>query len=375
MCNGIGQNDNHEPRNLESFDSLIRLHHTRLMSFNEASSPASSDKPVRALMMMVGAHLCFSLMIFFIKAAKTLHLESALKAGTAAEPLFGTWESVLFRCFPMTLICLFILLRRKHAGQIHPKLSATDIRWLITRGIVGTVSMACFFHGTLTIPLALSSLFANSSVFLIGLLGHIFLHEKLTRSRIFFAIAGLGGVALVLSTGLVPDGGHPGSTSIDYVISFFSGVLSALAYFSVRKMKSVPSNTIILSLSASGVLLALIWALFVRPLHIPSDPRVVGLLCLSSVPAIVAQYLMTWSFQTGEAGFVALGQYSGPVFAALLGVVAFGEILTPLQWWGAGLAILFGVMMPLVDERTLQAQIMRQPRKAVQALKERMRAP
>lgn len=345
------------------------------MSFNEASSPASSDKPVRALMMMVGAHLCFSLMIFFIKAAKTLHLESALKAGTAAEPLFGTWESVLFRCFPMTLICLFILLRRKHAGQIHPKLSATDIRWLITRGIVGTVSMACFFHGTLTIPLALSSLFANSSVFLIGLLGHIFLHEKLTRSRIFFAIAGLGGVALVLSTGLVPDGGHPGSTSIDYVISFFSGVLSALAYFSVRKMKSVPSNTIILSLSASGVLLALIWALFVRPLHIPSDPRVVGLLCLSSVPAIVAQYLMTWSFQTGEAGFVALGQYSGPVFAALLGVVAFGEILTPLQWWGAGLAILFGVMMPLVDERTLQAQIMRQPRKAVQALKERMRAP
>jgi drug/metabolite transporter (DMT)-like permease len=139
-------------------------------------------------------------------------------------------------------------------------------------------------------------------------------------------------------------------------------------------MKKVPGNTIILSLSASGVLLALLVAAFVRPLRIPEDPAVVALLCLSSLPAIAAQYLMTWSFQTGEAGFVALGQYSGPVFAALLGVVAFGELLSPLQWLGAGIAIVFGVMMPLADDRTVQAQLMKRPKQAVQLLKERIRA-
>jgi S-adenosylmethionine uptake transporter len=165
------------------------------------------------------------------------------------------------------------------------------------------------------------------------------------------------------------------AASTDYFISFLSGVLSALAYFSVRKMKSVPGNTIILSLSASGVLLALLSSLFIAPLRVPDEPAVVALLCLSSLPAIAAQYLMTWSFQSGEAGFVALGQYSGPVFAALLGIVAFGEMLSSWQWLGACIAILFGVMMPLVDERTLQARIMSRPRRAVQVLKERMRAP
>lgn len=178
---------------------------------------------------------------------------------------------------------------------------------------------------------------------------------------------------MVLGTGLFPDTNTKGSSSLDYMVSFLSGVLSALAYFSVRKMKSVPSNTIILSLSTSGVLLALLSAVLCEPLRIPEDPRVVALLCLSSLPAIAAQYLMTWSFQSGEAGFVALGQYSGPVFAALLGFVAFGETLAPIQWCGAGLAILFGVMMPLVDERGFKTRVMSHPRRAVRALKERIR--
>ena len=344
------------------------------MSVPQKSELTSTNKPIRALFMMVGAHLCFSLMIFFIKAAKALHLEWAHSRNIPADNTFGTWESVFFRCLPMTLICLLILMRRRAVGKPQPKLNSHDLRWLVTRGVVGAISMACFFHGTLTIPLALSSLFANSSVFLIGLLGHIFLQEKLTPARVFFALAGLCGVAMVLGTGIFSDEKPGQSSSLDYMISFLSGVLSALAYFSVRKMKSVPSNTIILSLSASGVVLALLSAAFFRPLQIPEDPRVIGLLCLSSLPAIVAQYLMTWSFQSGEAGFVALGQYSGPVFAALLGVVAFGEVLTPLQWSGAGVAILFGVMMPLVDERTFQARMITHPRKVVRALKERIRS-
>ncbi|MBM3381879.1 MAG: DMT family transporter [Betaproteobacteria bacterium] len=334
----------------------------------------NTDRPALALLLMVGAHFCFSLMILLIKAAQKLQIQLHSSSTINNSELFGTWESVLFRCLPMTLICLFILVQRSARGHKHPPLSSEDTRWLLTRGVVGAISMACFFHGTLTIPLALSSLFANSSVFLIGLLAHIFLGERLTSSRIVFALAGLAGVALVLGTGLLPSFTTHSSAAFDYLISFCSGLLSALAYFSVRKMKTVPSNTIILSLSASGVLLALLMAVLVRPLRIPEQPAVLALLCLSSLPAIAAQYLMTWSFQTGEAGFVALGQYSGPVFAAILGVVAFGEFLTPLQWLGAGIAILFGVMMPLADDRTVQAQLMSRPKKAVQILKERIRA-
>jgi|GEM_PF-625476 len=355
----------------------------------------SDDKPARALLMMVAAHFCFSLMLFFIKSAQKLQLSinAQLPPGSIPLATFGTWESVLFRSFPMTLICICIIARRKAAGHMHRRLEKRDLQWLITRGVVGAISMACFFYGTLHIPLALSSLFANSSVFLIGILAHFLLKERLTPERILFALGGLAGVALVLGTGVLPEyfsSSHATSIAansasnqqhvrtagqpLDYLISFISGVLSAIAYFSVRKMKSVPSNTIILSLSASGVLLALLAGVFLEPLHIPKDPGVLALLCLSSLPAILAQYLMTWSFQSAEAGFVALGQYSGPVFAALIGTVAFAERLTPLQWLGASLAIVFGVMMPLVDERSAQGRLLARPQRVVQALKERIRS-
>jgi drug/metabolite transporter (DMT)-like permease len=317
-----------------------------------------SAKPAQALLMMVGAHFCFSIMIALIKAAQRLQYSKFPEMPASAR--FGTWESVLFRCLPMTIVCLMVLFRRTAAGKKHPKLEVGEIRWLITRGLIGAASMACFFYGTLHIPMALASLFSNSSVFMIGLLGHYFLSERLTPARAFFALAGFAGVTLVLGTGFLPSQGtsaaiHPSAQitsaqrATDYFISFSSGVLASVAYFSVRKMKKVPSNTIILSLSLSGVLLAASAGIVDSPLKIPNDPAVLTLLCLSGIPAVIAQYLMTWSFQSAEAGFVALGQYTGPVFAALLGLVAFDESLSALQWLGAGLTLCFGVMMPLVD--------------------------
>lgn len=189
------------------------------------------------------------------------------------------------------------------------------------------------------------------SVFLIGLLGHIFLNERMTFTRTLFALSGLLGVALTLSAGLLSNKGEATSTPIDYIISFLAGVLAAIAYFSVRKMPSIPGNTIILSLSASGALLALGNFLFVERMRIPESTTALLLLIASSLPAIVAQFFMTRAFKTGEAGFVALGQYSGPVFATVIGSVAFSEVLTPLQWLGALMAILFGVLLPLLDTR------------------------
>ena len=318
------------------------------------------EKPVQALLMMVGAHFCFSIMIALIKAAQ--RLQTSKFPDLPASARFGTWESVLFRCLPMSLICLLVLLRRTAAGKKHPPLGLNEIRWLSTRGFIGAVSMACFFYGTLHIPIALASLFANSSVFMIGLLGHYFLSERMTAARAFFALAGFAGVTLVLGTGFLPVQGLPAlhnttvegggmQRAVDYLVAFSSGILASVAYFSVRKLKHVSGNTIILSLSVSGVLLAVLSGLFYAPLHIPDDPAVLALLCLSGIPAVIAQYLMTWSFQSAEAGFVALGQYTGPVFAALLGLMAFDESLTGLQWLGAAITLCFGVMMPVADLR------------------------
>lgn len=305
---------------------------------------------------MVAAQFFFSLMTLLIKLAHRYDAQNPPDV-SLAHARFGSWESVLFRCFPMMIASLVVLYQRSSSGRPHPQLSRRDFQWLITRGIVGAASMACFFHGTLTVSIGLASLFVNSSVFLVGLLGHIVLREKLTRMRVFLALGGFFGISLILGSGLFDQSLSPTAEALDYLISFFAGVLSAFAYFSVRMMRSIPGNTIVLSLSASGVLLAGLVFLFVKPLQWPSTPISLALLTASSLPAMVAQFLMTRAFKTGEAGFVALGQYSGPVFATLIGTFVFAEVLTPIQCIGAILAILFGTLLPLLDRKAPTASV------------------
>jgi drug/metabolite transporter (DMT)-like permease len=336
--------------------------------------PTLSDAPIKALVFMVAAQFFFSLMTLFIKLAH--HYESqhvAVHSGNHER--FGGWESVLFRCFPMMIASVFILIKRSRSGHKHPRLAPHDIQWLITRGLVGAASMACFFHGTLTVSLGLASLFVNSSVFLVGLLGHIILREKLTPARIILALGGFFGISLILGGGLFERPSSFTADAWDYIISFSAGFLSAFAYFSVRMMRSIPGNTIVLSLSASGVLLACSVFIFVRPLHWPATPRALTLLLFSSLPAMIAQFLMTRAFKTGEAGFVALGQYSGPVFATLIGYFLFAEVLTPIQCLGAVIATSFGFLLPLFDRKALGAKKEFDNKHSIQAHAERIRHP
>ncbi len=337
-------------------------------------NPHIPNSPARALFLMVCAQFCFSVMTLLIKQAhkiETFHAQSL----NQVRVHFGTWESVFFRCFPMMLMSVFLHQHRSKKGVLHPPITLHNVRWLLVRGIVGAASMACFFHGALNIPLGLASFFVNSSVFLIGLLGHAFLKERLTLQRTMFAVSGLAGVGLILGAGLDSTNAAANSSSLDYLISFISGILAAFAYFSVRKMPSIPGNTIIFSLSASGVALATGSFLIFEPLSLPKSGIALTLLLFSSVPAIVAQFLMTRAFKTGEAGFVALGQYSGPVFATLFGYSVFSEVLTPLQWLGALIALLFGVLLPLMETNIASKRPAQLTIATLRIVKERIRLP
>jgi len=84
---------------------------------------------------------------------------------------------------------------------------------------------------------------------------------------------------------------------------------------------------------------------------------------------------MTRAFKTGEAGFVALGQYSGPVFATLFGYYIFSEVLTSLQWLGALIALLFGVLLPLMETNIASKRPVRLSIATLRLVKERIRFP
>ena len=301
-----------------------------------------------ALLLMVAAHFCFTVMMVCIKLGSELE-----QRAFPSQSGIGPWEAVVFRCLPMAIVCAVVVARERKKATA--PLPAGSYRWLLIRGFIGAVSMACLFYGSIHVPLAIVSLFSNSNVFFIGILAHVFLNERMTWTRALCTLFGFLGVALVLGDGLYRTSLNLNSvsnsrSSFDFFVAFLSGFFAAVAYFSVRKMKALSGSLIILSLALAGLVLAGVGIAF-EGFHWPQSQGALLLLAASSVPAILGQFLMTWSFQNAEAGLVSTGQYAGPVFAALFGVFLFAERLSGLEVAGAALALFFGVMLPLLGTR------------------------
>lgn len=297
--------------------------------------------------MMVASTFFFFLMTLCIKAAGTLEGKTIEGLKESART-FGALEAVFLRSAPMAIVCALFLWREARRGALPPSaFSPRTLRWLASRGLVGALSMACLFYASLTIPLASSSLLSNTSVFFTGVLAHFFLKERLSAKRMALVLAGFVCVAAVLVEGVTAALAGQGNV-LGYVIALASGFLSSVAYFSVRKLKDVPSSLIIFALALAGVLIPWVGVLLPGGLTWPRTSQGWGLLLLSSVPALAGQIAMTQALRAGPAGIVSTGQYMGPVFAALAGALFFDERLGPLKIAGGLGVICVGVCLPVL---------------------------
>jgi drug/metabolite transporter (DMT)-like permease len=311
----------------------------------------------RGILLMVTSTFFFLLMTLCIKAAGELeaaHVTSHLGTFGAlpSARTFGALEAVFLRSAPMALVCAFVVGREVKRGSLpRTALSPRTLRWLASRGLVGATSMACLFYASLHIPLASTSLLSNTSVFFTGVLAHVFLNERLSWRRFALILVGFACVAAVLVEGITTPLAATVATAastLGYGIALASGFLSSVAYFSVRKLKDVPSSLIILSLALAGLLIPWIGVFFPEGLTWPRTPMGWTLLLLSSVPAMLGQLTMTAALRSGPAGIVSTGQYMGPVFASIVGVLVFQEHPSPVKIAGGLGVICVGVAIPLL---------------------------
>lgn len=297
----------------------------------------------KAILLMVLSSLFFTTMTLCVKVAGRAE---DLAAGGRAT--FGALEAVFVRSAPMAALCCYLVVRDARAGRFRPaELPPRTRRWLLARGIVGATSMACLFYASLHIPLATTSLLSNTSVFFTGVLAHVFLGERLTARRLALVLAGFLCVGLVLYDGVAATF-SPQASPAGLAVAVASGFLSSVAYFSVRKLKAVPGNVIILSLAAAGLLLPWVGLLLPGGLVWPRSREGWTFLWLSALPAIAGQLCMTAALRAGPAGVVSSGQYMGPVFATLFGIAFFAEHPSPLKIIGGLGVMCFGVAIPLL---------------------------
>jgi S-adenosylmethionine uptake transporter len=221
------------------------------------------------------------------------------------------------------------------------------------RSTIGTISLTAWFYAIALLPLATAmTLNYMSSIwiatFILG--GALLLQGRNTPIRrqgpLFLTVlAGFAGVAMVLRPTLAPE------QMVGAMVGLASGVTSALAYLQVSALSKAgePETRTVFYFSASAVVAGGAGMLFtgVSPWAWP------GALWLVPIGLLAAfgQLCMTRAYASGATLVVANLQYSGIVFAAIYGMLVFGDQQGWLGWSGMVLIIVAGVAATMLRSR------------------------
>lgn len=269
----------------------------------------------RGYAFMVGSSLCFALMGALVKlASETLPFQ----------------EVTFFRAFGgLVLIAGWMLLRRV-------SFAARDKGLLVWRGVMGWAALTAYFYAIAHLYLADAVLLNYTSPFFTALLAAFFLGERLNWRTGLCLMAAIGGVALVVG----PKGGF---WNLGAVAGLGSALFAALAYVAVKRATANNSPwAIVLYFSLVASVLTLPWML--RDYHAPS-PLEWLLLAGVAATATVAQVLMTYGYQLARASTASIVSLFTPLFAALLGFLAFQHVPTWGTWVGGVLILGAGLVL------------------------------
>ena len=266
---------------------------------------------------MVAAGLSFALMGACVKFASADF--------TAAELVF--WRSLT------SMAASAALLARAGLGLATPRFGMHA-----HRGVSGFVSLFMFFHALTHLPVATATALNYTSPLFVAVLFTLLARERI-RVLLAGAVAlGFVGTILLLRPTIQPEQLWPA------LIGLASGALSAVAYWNVRQLVQAeePEERVVFYFALFCAAGALVWMLPQGWTAITADN--IGMLAGVAVFGTLGQMALTRAYGKGPAIVTAALSYSGIVFAAILGLVLFGDRLPLVAWIGIALIVVAGII-------------------------------
>ena len=280
---------------------------------------ALGDPRLRAVACVVGSAGLFAL------------ASAAIKALGGAVPLS---EVVLFR----NLFALPPLLLYAHLvtpGGLAVALRSRNPLGHLERLATGLVGMYGAFYGYAHLPLAtVTALNFTMPLFLTGL-SVLLLGERFRPRRLGIALAGFGGVLLIVQ----PLAGGEALEPLAVGAVLAAALGWALAMISIRRMGEAgeAGTTIVLWFALGGAVVA---GLASVPVWITPTPGQWGWLLLTALLSVAAQVLMTAAYRAGDTTLIAPFEYTAIIWTASLGMLVWGEV--PDLWDLVGILVLVG---------------------------------
>lgn len=220
-----------------------------------------------------------------------------------------------------------------------------DRKRLALRGLLGFGALSCFYFSLVHLPIAEATVIQYMNPVFTALLAGWLLGERMGRREAACVAASLLGVVLVTRPGLLFGGGARLEPA--YVAVALAGaLLSAGAYTSIRTLRGEHSLVIVFYLPLVTVPATLP---FLPAQAVWPTPFEWLVLLGVGVTTQIAQVYMTRGLQLEPAGRATAVGYLQIVFAALWGVLFFGE--HPDGWSIAGAVLIVGGTLALVLRR------------------------
>ena len=251
-----------------------------------------------------------------------------VKLGAA---MFSTGEMIFYRgVIAMILISAI-------AGVAGIPLRTSAWRLQLTRALVGSVALVCYFYAIGQLPLATAVTLNYTAPLFLALLLALWFRERMSPATLACVLVSFVGVILLLKPTLQPD------QWVGAAAGLASGMLASIAYLSVRELGRAgePEVRTVFWFSAVTTVLGLPSMLESRP----GDIDLYGALILLGVGvfAATAQMAMTRSYRYGKTMVSANLAYSTVVFSSVFGMLLWSETLSLTAWAGIFLIIGGGV--------------------------------
>ncbi|MEX5342935.1 DMT family transporter [Pseudomonas sp. I2] len=236
---------------------------------------------------------------------------------------------VRYWCFLLFAVC-FVSMK----GGVGNALRSAHPWLQMARSLLGVFEIAVF--GLALRYLGLAETHAIYAIFplLTMALAAVVLREHVNLRQCLAAIVGFGGTLIILKPGI-------GVFSLASLIPLMAALMFASFNILTRKISTADSfATNMLYMGFWGAVASTAIGL---PQWVAPSPVQLGLMLVLSMTGVVAQLLLLQALKFAPAVTLQPFNYSLLVFASLIGVVWFGELLDVFLVVGAGLVVLGGM--------------------------------
>jgi S-adenosylmethionine uptake transporter len=231
--------------------------------------------------------------------------------------------------------------------------SRRTLRIHIARGIVVTVMAFLFFWGIGRVHLAQAIALTFIAPLLALLLAWAFLDEKVGKLSIVGSVLAFGGV-IVIVVGQAQNA--VGEEALLGTAAILGSALTYAVNIVLMRHQAVAARPFEINFFQSLTIMVL-WAAALAIVGMPEFPSVQWpWVLVAAILSTSGTLLFAWAYARGEAGYLAVTEYSGFLWASVLGWEFFSESVTGFTLAGA-LLIVGGCLLASRRKRPILPEI------------------